>query len=202
MGKYNLFWTENKMLIVDLKNGGHMEKYLYQLNAYFELVKENNTDVKFIKDGHIYKNRDGVEVPSFSEIADYVKKIYRDDTVIEGMKRGSYIHCACELLTQGETIKPDTLKGDSEEPVNAWKKFLNDFEILSYIRITEQPYISKLGYTGTPDLIIPDYPGKNELWLIYLKTDGTYKKVKVAIDKAKFHEFRCWIVTYNSSKKL
>lgn len=190
------------MLIVDAKNGAHMLKYEYQLNSYLPLVREGDTRVKFESEGHIYTNENGINIPSFSEIMDFVQKTYKDDAVIEGMKRGGYIHRAIAMLNSGKTIDISGLIEDAQGPVVGWIKFLNENRLKSYRFIVEQPYISKLGYTGTPDLICPDYPGKDQLWLIYLKDDGTYKKQVVSIDKAKFNEFRCAIATFNLSKKL
>ena len=190
------------MILGDWKNGGHIPKYDYQLNAYLPLAKEGNKNVSFQIDKHIYRNKAGVQIPSFSQVMEFVKSSYKNDTVKEGMTRGTYIHCRCAMLLEGKTIDYDSLAGDSAEPIRGAQKFIEEESILDYELIIEQPYISKWGYTGTPDFVIPDYPGKDQLWLIFLQKDGTYKKKVVKIDAGKFNEFKCAINTLNLSKKL
>ena len=190
------------MVIGDWKNGGYMAKYDYQLNSYLPLAKEGNKNVSFESEGHIYQNHRGINVPSFSQIMEFVKASYIDDTVREGMTRGTYIHRRCARLLEGKTIDYDSLAGDSAEPIRGAQKFIEENNILDYELSIEQPYISKWGYTGTPDFIIHNYPGKDQLWLIFLQKDGTYKRKIVKIDKAKFNEFKCAINTLNLSKKL
>jgi hypothetical protein len=180
------------MLIIDIKTGKPADWHKYQLIAYYQLAKENDTDIEFVEEGHKYF-KDRIEVPSVTQILQLVQNWnYKGGS--EATERGTYVHKCCELDNKG-MLGFDSLGSEAQNYVRQWRKFRE--EKLSKNIVMEQKFYSNklfMGYAGTVDCI--DYDHKeDDLWLVYLQPHK-FKPVRIRCTEQLFRDFLCILRTF------
>lgn len=185
-------------LIVEIKTGNECPDHIYQMHAQCQLARELNQNVDFEETGHIYKTKEGARVPSITQVLElitdyaYIDNEYRD--------RGSYIHEATALIDEGDL---DYRKSKYKKYITAWNRFIKDYGLKKEKVYIETPMISKYGYAGTPDRFYPNYCDKWFLIPVYLRSDGSYRKIKpYKYSSIILNEFLSLVVTHKLRERF
>lgn len=184
-------------LIIEIKSGAESPSFIYQLHAQKQLCQELDRDVNFEPEGHIY-TKGGVKIPSITQVLglisnyDFVEDHYKE--------KGKYIHEATALMDIGDL---DYGKTKYKKYITAWNKFMKEHDLKREKVYIETPLISKFGYAGTPDRYYPEVGGlKYQIWIVYLKPDGTFKVKEYKYKQSIFNEFLSLLSTHKLRVKL
>jgi hypothetical protein len=148
-------------------------------------------DCRYDAEKHLYFI-DGVNIPSFSEIAkanglfDYSSV---SEEVMEASRQfGSAAHKACQLWDMGQ-LDEDSLSAPLVPYLDGWKKFCSNFGVVIYPQWIETPIFSaKYQFGTTPDRIVSI---GNKMTVIEIKTTTTVQKavaIQTAAQKLAFEE--------------
>jgi hypothetical protein len=115
--------------------------------------------------GYAVDHWDGLGEMAVSERLEVLKGAHWADRDAAG-KRGTEVHALADKLAKGEEVAvPDELAGH----VDAYVKFLNDFEPHPVLTETSVVSMTKWPYAGTLDMVA-DFPGLGQRLLCDIKT--------------------------------
>jgi len=146
---------------------------------------------RFDAEKHLYFI-DGVNVPSFSEIAE-ANGLFNYSAVSEEVMQasgqfGSAAHKACQLWDL-EQLDEESLSEPLIPYLDGWKKFRSEFGVVIYPQWIETPMFSlKYRFGTTPDRIVSI---GNKMTVLEIKTTTTIQKaiaVQTAAQKLAFEE--------------
>lgn len=102
----------------------------------------------FTEEGHIYKDKNGIILPSITQIISGIKE-YEGNYNETNQEWGKARHMVCQLYDEKD-LDESTVSEDLKPALEAWKKFVNEtkFEPM----LIEQPLMHQtLRFCGTPD---------------------------------------------------
>lgn len=110
-------------------------------------------NVIFEKGEHIYRRKNGMVVPSVTQLMQEVGLI--GDMTFADPTLGIAVHEACRLWDAGKL--PETYSCPPvERRLEQWKMFQIENDV--GVCVNEIPMISRLGYAGTPDKVLRQQP--------------------------------------------
>ena len=187
------------MTIVEIKTGKVMPWAAIQLASQLMLV-ESPDAVEFNRAEHIY-TRNGVILPSITQILvaeGIIDTAYYTD---EGRHRGKMVHLACHLFDTSQ-ISEEEIDAETEPYLRAWISFQRDTGFV--VVDSEKPLASKLyGYAGTPDRVgtfAKEGGIVNKRMAVELHDDGTYKLFPYN-DPADFNIFLSILAVHNYKRR-
>lgn len=179
--------------IVEFKTGSPTKKDPYQIIAQYKLLQENNTDIDFFEDGHIYK-KDGKRIWSITQILDIIQSWKYSDNNTVPMDRGKFLHKVFETYNKG-TLDVFGLDDEAQHYLKNYIDFLEEYNLIdNKVESEKIMYSKRFNYSGTLDAVFYDTP-ENKLILLYL-TETSYKSKVVKFTNEKFREFQCFQITH------
>lgn len=127
---------------------------------------------------------DGVTIPNITKVLELTGFVDKTWFKSEHAERGRAVHSACQFLIEGdldwETVDPAILPR-----VKAFQEFLNTYK--PELVLAEVPLYSKLGFAGTPDLVLR-MDGINSVWDIKSGKSGLAAKLQTAAQQILIEE--------------